>query len=241
VATELTCILFALDREAMFFFRACPRLAELRPAPCPAWLAGSLDRPILVLITGMGAAAGDRAVTWVLNHRREWGGVGRIISAGFCGALVPELEVGTLIQPATVIDSQGNRWLVQPHPRVGLPLCLLTRAAPVLTRVEREALQQFSGAAVVDMESAQVARRAREAGIPFACLRSVSDGMETTLPPALSAALVGEQVNLGRLAVAVLRRPWLVVSLWRLARDSRRAADALAAGLILLVGELTSP
>jgi nucleoside phosphorylase len=244
VANDLTCVLFALAREAMFFRRALAARQAVRTAPCPGWSARLESEHILVLITGMGAAATDRALSWVLRGARtEW--PGRILSAGFCGALVPELEVGALLQVTEVIEAangEGDTQTAGTSPAAHLDSCasgrLITVATPVWTREERQALHGRSGALAADMESATVARRCRGAGVPFACLRAVSDGLNTTISPALAGALQGEQVRLGRLLAAVLRRPLLVGQLSRLARQSRTAAAALSAGLL---GMLKAP
>jgi hypothetical protein len=109
-------------------------------------------------------------------------------------------------------------------------------AAPVLTPEARRDLHLRTGAVAVDMESAAAAQACAEAGLPFACLRAVSDDSQTPFPPALAGALQGERVRVTRLACAVLCQPWLVRDLARLARQSRVAAEALAAGLLALLG-----
>jgi nucleoside phosphorylase len=224
VATELTCVLFALAREAMFFRRELSGETRILPAPCEARVASLHGERLLVLIAGMGASAAERVVGWVLKDApcRP----GRLVSAGFCGALVPGLEVGDLVRPEEVIEV--GRQDASPVSRGAL----VTSSTPVLSRQERQSLHERCGAVAVDMESAVVARLAREQGVSFACLRSVSDALESTVSPALVAALRGEAVDLRRLAGAVLRRPLLVRELARLARQSRRAAAALSSGLL---------
>ena len=85
-------------------------------------------------------------------------------------------------------------------------------------------------------ESAGAARICEQAGVPFTCLRAVSDDVHTPFPPELIRALQGERVHAGRLIRAVLRNPLLVCDLARLARHSRAAAAALADGLLRLIG-----
>jgi adenosylhomocysteine nucleosidase len=262
----LTCILFALDREVMFFRGALTSRQTVRGGPCPAWHARVENERVLVLITGMGAAAAERALSWVLRNGRI---PDRVVSAGFCGGLADAARIGALIQPAEVVDPEGRSWqlsLVRPavprlcqpceatplpdisHARLTQPWHgvlsgrLVSAASPVLGREARQALQRRTRAVVVDMETATLARLCEEAGVPFACLRAVSDDGNTLLSPALSDALSGERVCVFGLLRAVLRRPWLVVELMRLARQSRIAAAALAQGLPrLLERRIKSP
>jgi nucleoside phosphorylase len=113
---------------------------------------------------------------------------------------------------------------------------LVTAADPVLTPEARRDLRLRSSALAVDMESAVAAQLCQESGMPFSCLRAVSDACHTPFPDALVHALQGERVHAGRLLRAVLRRPLLLRDLARLARQSRVAAAALAVGLTQLVG-----
>jgi adenosylhomocysteine nucleosidase len=264
VATELTCILFALDREAMAFRRSCAPWRRIRGAPVRAWLAGTGAQRVLVMITGMGAAATERALAWALGEDNPCGRPTLIISAGFCGALIGDLAVGDVIRADEVIDTTGGSWVVMAivagqtsihtcmwpcapasaKPQAAettKPLRLLSVSAPILTAEERLALHDRYAAVAVDMESARAACCCAEAGVPFVSIRAVSDGLDTPVSADLSAALAGERISLPRLAFAVACRPALVVELARLARQSRMAAQSLATGLMdLLAREVTT-
>ena len=61
-----------------------------------------------------------------------------------------------------------------------------------------------SGAVAVDMESAAVARITSEAGVPFACLRAISDDADTYLPESLLAVLEHGGVRPARLMAAIV-------------------------------------
>jgi hypothetical protein len=81
------------------------------------------------------------------------------------------------------------------------------------------------------MESAVVARRCAAAGLPFGCLRVISDDVQTSLSPKLLGLLAGGRVSVRRLLAALLGSPGMVAELWRLARDTRFAAGRLAVAL----------
>jgi nucleoside phosphorylase len=178
----------------------------------------------------MGAAATERALAWVLGDQNPAGQSTHVISAGFCGALVEQLAVGDVIQPDEVIDTEGGHWALG-HSRQ-VPTRLLSVSVPILTVEDRLALHHRFAAVAVDMESASAARCCERAGVPFASVRAVSDGLDSAVSADLSSALAGEHINLPRLALAVLRRPSLVGELRRLARQTRAAARALAPAIV---------
>ncbi len=219
-----TCVLLALAREALFLRPRASR--RLRQGPCPAWLGQSPAGPLLLVQSGMGAQAALRALDWALQRRP-----GRVVVAGFCGGLDERLEVGALLQPDEVCDEHGTTWPVPPAPRIGLAGRLVSVDRPVLGAAGRQALRGGSGAAAVDLEAAAAVGLLRQRGIPFACLKAVSDDVRHGLPEDLAAALDGERVRPGRLLRAVVVRPGLLAELWRLARDSRLAARRLADGV----------
>jgi adenosylhomocysteine nucleosidase len=97
--------------------------------------------------------------------------------------------------------------------------------------------QQFQADAV-DMESMVAARWCHQHGVDFHCLRAVSDDAETNLSPALQGLLTSGRVSALKLTAALLRRPLLVFELLRLARNTRLAAQSLAAGIEMWLGRI---
>ncbi len=236
------CVLFALRREAMFFRREFPPHQRFAGAPCRAHFSGPSWLTVLVLETGMGPEATERALGWALNSP-SLGGVpyrpGLVLSAGFSGALQPDRQVGDLILATEVVDGRGSAWPATWPADLGPgewrpPLHrgrLLSLAEMVADAAGKRRLGTEHQAVAVDMETAVVARLCQRAGVPFGCLRAISDDDDTALSPQLAGVLRGGRVSPWRLAAAVARRPALVGELWRLAWDTRRAARQLALGL----------
>ncbi len=230
------CVVFALRREAMFFRRTRPWRRPFPAAPVPAAFHGDGPRTVLLLETGVGIAAMEAALSWLLSGPPVDGVRFRpavILSAGFSGAIVPGLRVGDLILADAVCDGDGGSWPttwpigIGPYPRGRL----LTAAALVGQPEEKRRLGERSGAAAVDMETAAVARLAASADVPFGCLRVISDDVDTPLSESLLGVLASGRVRPGRLTAAVLRRPGLIAELLRLGAHTRQAARRLAAGL----------
>jgi nucleoside phosphorylase len=181
---------------------------------------------MLLIQSGMGAAATERALQWVLLQNPA-----RVVVAGFCGALDDDLEVGDLMQPAEVCDSQRNTWPVGSHHSIGVTGRLVSVERPVLGIAGRYELRARCGAVAVDMESAAAVRLLSECGVPFACLRVVSDDARRGVPEDLATVLDDERISACQLLRAVLHRPTLVADLFCLARQSRLAAQRLAEGV----------
>jgi hypothetical protein len=157
----------------------------------------------------------------------------RVLLAGFSGALRPGLGVGDLLWADAVCDADGGEqpttWPAGPP---SLPRGrLLTVRSLVGDPSEKRRLGERHRADAVDMEAAAVARCCARAGVPFGCLRVISDNVDTALSPALLDVLRGGRVGPLRLMGAVLRRPRLVGELWRLGADTRRAARVLGKAL----------
>jgi adenosylhomocysteine nucleosidase len=256
--SEFPCVLFALRRESHFFRRALPP-HWIRSVPCPAWWAGA-EQHALCVETGMGAAAVERALAWVLSWPVR---PTCVLFAGFAGALAPGLAVGDLVQASEVRDETGRTW---PVSRTALPRELegsasgkpplpsssrrngAQRSVPVsgalLTVSElasgpdaKRRLAERHGALAVDMESATAARLCAEADLPFLAVRAISDDARTELSAGLARVLAGGLVSVSRLMAHLALRPWGVVELLRLAWDTSRAARTLSEALVAWLAE----
>lgn len=98
-----------------------------------------------------------------------------VVSTGFCGALNPELPLGAVVV-GTCVTSEGRRYGTAPvsgvRPfRTGV-VCSIDHVAR--TAEEKRELRA-KGGDVVEMEAGGVAERAEELGLPFSCVRAVTD------------------------------------------------------------------
>lgn len=158
-----------------------------------------------------------------------------LISFGLCGALDPDLGVADLVVADGVVGEDGERaadaaWTAAlraalPHARAGLA----ASGEAIVGSVEAKALlRRASGAAIVDMETHAVAQAAREAGIPFAVVRAVSDTAAFALPRAAQAGFKADgEPDIGAVVAALVRRPWELPALIRTALDAGMAFGSL--------------
>ncbi len=146
-----------------------------------------------------------------------------IISTGLCGALDPALKAGDVVV-------QGDRLpasLPAGRPCVRGQIYSLDRV--VVTAAEKMDLHKNSGAVAVDMESAAVAAKAAEWGVPFAAIRAVSDSSDASLVLDFNKFRdeAGRFSRTG-VALAAIRHPFSVMPALRaFDRDCRRAANVL--------------
>ena len=96
-----------------------------------------------------------------------------IISTGYCGALDPELRVTDIVVGEDARVRSERRFTKG---------AVATRDRVAITAAEKRALREETGAIAVDMEAAAVQDRAKELGVPYACVRVVSDTAEENLP-----------------------------------------------------------
>lgn len=80
----------------------------------------------------------------------------------------------------------------------------------------------------MDLESQTIAALCRQRGIPCLAVKGVSDGLEDDLSPILGGF---EVVDIPRIALSVVTRPWTWGRAARMARQSHRAASNLGEGV----------
>ena len=239
------CILFALKRERVPFCR------EFRPnlwfpgAPCWARFCGPEWLSVLAVETGVGQASVAGVLDWLLA-KPKCAGVpcepGLLLFAGFAGALSDEVHLGDIILVDEVADGRGGVWKTTwpalPLPGVWQPPLtvgrLLTMDRLITAPEEKRRLGEEHGAVAVDMESAHFAARCAQAGIPFGCVRVISDDVETPISRRVMTLLEGGTVSPWRFIWEIARHPGMVPELWRLGRDTKRASLQLG----LALGEL---
>ena len=232
VTNPKCCVLFALGREARPFFRQFPVQKKLASTPVRAFLCGNESCSILVLETGVGRERMEQALTWLLDQPNF---PKLIISAGFSGALRAGLKIADIIVATDVIDEDGASWPVPWPSEISSQTSnrgkILTVSGTVAEPDEKLAFGQKHDAIAVDMETAVVARRCTEKGIPFGCIRAISDDVHTPLSADVDYVIVNGRVSGRRLLWRLLCRPRFAAELWRLAKHTRVAADRLAVAL----------
>jgi nucleoside phosphorylase len=193
-----------------------------------AWLAEVDAARWLLAANGPGRLAGLAAAeALAVAH------AGCVLSVGLCGALDQGLEPGDVVQAEAVIDGQGGRWAGGAVQGGGPAVRALSLDRVAVSAEEKRRLGAASGAAIIEMEAAQVARRAVERGVPFFCLKAVGDGAGEELPMDFNLFRdVTGRFSRARIGAACALRPWLAPGLLRFDRQCRRSIERLGECLV---------
>ncbi len=187
----------------------------------------------LLVVCGMGANRARCAAQTLVQA-----GAQGLISWGTAGALLPGIPSGTLILPERILAGGGEIFTPDPAWRGALGRRLadipsrsgvLAESQTVLARgAEKEAFRERTGALAVDMESAAVARVARERGVAFVAIRVIMDEAESEI----RGRILRRMNEFGRMPVFSLiallaGHPGEVRHLVRLARNFQAARSTL--------------
>lgn len=183
------------------------------------------EHELLMVANGAGPRRAGAAMDAALDGYRP----DALVSTGLCGALVPELQP-TQIVVATEVALGEVRYLsasLQSH----FPHCtgVVRSIDHVAQTIKEKQFWSGTGAIAVEMEAAAVAQRAQAAGLPFYCIKAVSDLANETLRIDLNAALRPDgHFDTIKVLGSTLRHPLArVPELLRLWRRSGRAAYCL--------------
>lgn len=149
-----------------------------------------------------------------------------LVSVGLAGAMRLDLATGDVITPGTVINGvTGKRFTIR-----GGSGTLLSAKLIAGPEQKRELRARFMVDAL-DMEAAGIATVAESCGLPLFVVKTISDELEFELPPMMAFVDTEGKFHTGKFTMHLLARPaWWPAAL-RLARNSNKAAHALAADL----------
>jgi adenosylhomocysteine nucleosidase len=98
----------------------------------------------------------------------------------------------------------------------------------VFAAAEKHALFESTGADAVEMESGFIRQLCRDRRIPSATIRVISDAAGEDLPLDFNRLMTDNaEMDYGKLARALLRKPGKIPALLALQRKTRRAAQSL--------------
>jgi adenosylhomocysteine nucleosidase len=174
----------------------------------------------IAAFAGIGEAAAARA----LAEAERDGPVDAVVSTGWSGALRDEFEAGRAYGVSAVVCGRTGERFAAATPGAD---CLLVTSDRVAGRQEKLRLREAFGAGLVDMEAAGLARLAAGRGIPFYCVKGVSDGPADRMPDLNGFIGADGRFHVIRFMFFALLRPRHWPSLVRLRENGRRSAEAI--------------
>jgi len=174
------------------------------------------------------AGAGQAAATRAFAAIEDGGPIDLVFSIGWAGALAADLAPGSAHNVAGVIDVRtGERF----HCEAGAGELWLATSQRVADEAEKQRLAGAYKAALVDMEAAAIARLAAMRGIPFYCVKGVSDSLHDRLPDFNRFIAADGRFQTARFALFAALRPIYWPSLARMGENSKRASQNIAESL----------
>lgn len=195
---------------------------------------------VFTLMTGIGRQQAGQSVRGFLKScAPEW-----VLTCGFAGGLNPDLKLGDVVFETGAPPSAGG-WEPGTVPALAAARLLAAGAKPgrffcadqiATTAAEKQRLRAETGADAVEMESAAIHGVCREQGVPCLTVRVISDPANEDLPLDFNAlAKPDKSLDLGKLAWAVAKSPGKIGALLTLQKQTKFAAEQLAAVLAKII------
>ncbi len=234
MSNKLIGIVAAMEQEASAI---CP-VSEKSKLGKFELLSGILPggNKFMCVISGIGAERALEAATLLAQKNPNI-----ILSAGVSGGLAHGPAAGDLLAASSIHSelADHNPWQKSEND-VDLSTALLpayakipsgpmvTVSKPVLTPKDKTSLHDKTGALAADMESIAVAEAATKAGIPFACIRAISDASTRAIPAeSLEGVDPSGKTKLKPILKAIASRPSLVLELIPMGVDYSKALKSL--------------
>jgi nucleoside phosphorylase len=159
------------------------------------------NRTVLLIANGAGPLQAAKAAG-------VCGSAAAIINTGFCGALDSDLKIGDVIVAGKVLSSTQMFDCRSVNTSLSFRQgAICSSARIVATAIEKEELRR-SGAIAVEMEAGGIIPYVRDRGLPFYCVRTVSDLADESFANDFNAALGADgRYRMGRLIGSALMQP----------------------------------
>lgn len=236
-------LIAALPEEIKPFLARVGIVRKERIAHFPLYSFRVDDRDLILLQSGMGPINAEAATRALLEATSP----DLIINFGLGGAVAPGPQVADLVVATRLLVSDGVGFSEQNGPDLSFadefmvkagnsrchPGTFITTGETMLKAALRGTVPANTETPVLEMETAAIARVAGERGIPLLAIRAISDDCYEELGFTVAEFCDAElRIRPAKVLFTILKRPWIIPQLIRLARNSRQAAEALAAGII---------
>jgi adenosylhomocysteine nucleosidase len=112
-----------------------------------------------------------------------------VINTGFCGALDPDLRVSDIVVGEAIIGSGACYPSLPVSGECAFRMGPIYSSDRVVRTAEEKRQLRATGADAVEMEAAGIAERTQKAGLPFYCVRAITDLADEDMANDFGAAL----------------------------------------------------
>jgi len=198
------------------------------------WRRRHGDDEWIAACAGMGVNAASRAFAEIERD----GPIVSVVSTGWAGALKEGFAAGLAYGVSCVVDAGSGERYPAHSPTGGS--CLVT-SPTVADHAEKRRLGSAFDADLVDMEASGIARLAAARGIPFHCVKGVSDGLDERLPDFSCFITADGKFQTARFVLFAILRPWLWASLARMGLNGRKAAQGIREAMLEILDPRKTP
>jgi adenosylhomocysteine nucleosidase len=223
-------IFVAVAQEAGPIRLRMSELKQLRDLPFYGFEGKIGQTEVWTVVAGMGAGNTSLAAMAVSEKWQP----DALLSAGVAGAIDPELQVGEVICATEIL--YGPKALLPtlkiPATRSGRLLCSDQVLVTAKEKEQAHNRPKHLRALAVEMESAGVAKVAKDLRLPWGALRAISDTAGHDLPLDFNRLRDGNgNLPIGRIILATLARPAAIPGLLKLGSQTTKAANQMADAL----------
>lgn len=219
------------------------RLTGLRALKWPLDYAqeGILEgRRVLLAANGAGpklaADALEVAIRAITAAELQSSALEMVVSVGYCGALRADLREGQVVVATEVKSPESEEVLPSQLVEAEQPFVtgvILSQDRIVWKSGEKAALGQRYQVIAVEMEAFGVAARAKRAGLPFCCIKVVSDRVDESFGFDLNQIRSADgRLSRVKIVGKAVVRPGMIPELVRLKRRAEMAAGVLGDFLV---------
>jgi adenosylhomocysteine nucleosidase len=157
-----------------------------------------------------------------------------IVSVGVCGGLHPDRKPNDILVATSVLAPELNdSFPCHSVSGQGAFVGVVVSIDRVAGTTEEKARLRELGADIVEMEAAGVAKKANQLGLPFFCIKAVSDSFDEPMPIDMNQMRSPEgRFGRGKIGNYAITHPQILPALLRLKRRADDAAVALGGFLV---------
>lgn len=169
-----------------------------------------MGRRIWLTANGAGPKRAGEAVDFARSEAPK-GSLDAVVSTGFCGGLDPELRIGDVFVATSIQAGGKSTPALSPQCERKYSSGTLVSIDRVAQTIEEKRDLRSSGASAVEMEAAGVLSRVREWGMPFYCIRSVTDMANESFHLDFNAVRLADgRFSTPRILAAAMKRPMTI-------------------------------